>query len=66
MLYLRAQKELEAHTWWFCSTYEYIKSCEYELLTPSEQIKNIFNVPDVFPLKKEGYNYYPGGILYYK
>ena len=25
-----------AHTWWFCGTYEYIKSCEYELLTPSE------------------------------
>ena len=28
--------ELEAHTRWFCSTIEYYKTTEYELLTPLE------------------------------
>ena len=27
--------ELEAHTWWFCSTHEYYKTTKYELLTPT-------------------------------
>ena len=35
-LYLEAQMELEAHIWQFRSTHKYFKSCEYELLTPSE------------------------------
>ena len=34
--YLEFEKELEAHIWWFCSTIKYFKTCEYELLTPSE------------------------------
>ena len=27
--------ELEAHSWWFCSTHEYCKTTKYELQTPS-------------------------------
>ena len=35
-LYLRAEKELDAHIWWFCSTIEYFKTTEYEPPTPSQ------------------------------
>ena len=35
-LYLRAEKELEAHIQQFCSTIEYFKTTEYELPTPSQ------------------------------
>ena len=34
--YLGVEKQLEADTFRIDSTYEYFKSCEYELLTPSE------------------------------
>ena len=32
--FIHFQMELEVHTWWFCSTIEYYKTTEYELLTP--------------------------------
>ena len=35
-LYLRAEKELEAHIWWFCSTHEYYKTTKYEPPTPPQ------------------------------
>ena len=32
--------ELEAHTWWFCSTHVYYKTTKYELPTPSLSTSN--------------------------
>ena len=35
-LYLRTEKELGAHIWWFCSTIKYFKTTKYEHPTPSQ------------------------------